>query len=240
MGNSRFQFKQFDIYHDKCSMKVGTDGVLLGAWCNVEDSLRVLDIGTGSGLIAIMIAQRNSYCTVDAVEIDYASWIQASGNMSASPWHKRLKVHNISFQEFFMSSNHTYDLIVSNPPWFQNSLTTPLPERSLARHATSLTMEDIIEGVNKLLSPAGRYCMIMPVDEARLFIEKASKKELHCRKITSVIPNPGKSPKRYLMEFTTFKGDIKMSELVVELDKRHKYSNGFKELTKEFYLYFRY
>jgi tRNA1Val (adenine37-N6)-methyltransferase len=219
-------------------MKVGTDGVLLGAWCNVINAGSVLDIGTGSGLIAIMLAQRNSQCYIDAVEIDSESYRQALRNADICPWKSRIFMHHISFQDYLRQCNKTYDMIVSNPPYFQNSLLNPSAERSAARHSQSLSIDTLIDGVINLLAPSGRFCMIMPVPEAKLFIGKAEAKNLFCRKITFVRPNPGKAPKRFLMEFIQSKGDVEESDLIIELEKRHEYSEEFKALTKDFYLYF--
>lgn len=240
MAKDIFRFKQFSIRHDKCAMKVGTDGVLLGAWCNVEDAENALDIGAGCGLIAIMLAQRNSGLHIDAVEIDEGSGIQAEENVNKCPWSNRITVHRTSFQQFYNGGDKKYDLIVSNPPYFQNSLTNPNREKSVARHAGSLAMDELIVGVNKLLKEDGRFCMIMPVTEALIFMDRAKNSELYCRLITSVLPNPGKHPKRYLMEFRKTEGEIKQTELIIELEKRHKYSGEFKKLTGDFYLYFRY
>ena len=233
-----FRFKQFDIYHDKCAMKVGTDGVLLGAWCGSDNAHDVLDIGTGSGLIAIMLAQKNTECIIDAVEIDDNSFAQASANASLCPWSSRIKIHHIPFQEFQKHSERKYDLIVSNPPWFRNSLLNPDSERSAARHSWSLSTDELIAGINKLLNREGKFCMIMPVPEALLFIENAAKNNLYCRKQTNVLPNPGKPPKRILMEFRYDEGETDKSELIIELGRRHQYSDDFKALTKDFYLYF--
>ncbi len=221
-------------------MKVGTDGVLIGAWCNVEAVENALDIGTGCGLIAIMLAQRNSGCHIDAVEIDEASGIQAEENVNKCPWSNRITVHRTSFQQFYYRKANKYDLIVSNPPYFQNSLSNPNREKSIARHAGSLPMKELITGVKKLLKENGKFCMIMPVAEAQIFMDKARESGLYCRRLTSVLPNPGKPPKRYLMEFRKTEGEIKQTELIIELEKRHKYSDGFKKLTGDFYLYFRY
>ncbi len=240
MQRDHFSFKQFKIFHDKCAMKVGTDGVLLGAWCNVLDVRKALDIGTGSGLIAIMLAQRNRDCVIDAVEIDETAYNQALENIAGCPWNTRINVHHSSFQDFSQKNHDTYDLIVSNPPYFQNSLPNPSPDRSAARHAHSLPIRDMINGVKKLLNPGGRYCMIMPVPEARIFVEQASVSGLFCRAVTAVLPNPGKPPKRYLLEFNSTQGDITNSEIIIELEIRHNYSNEFKKLTEDFYLYFRY
>lgn len=240
MADKPFRFRQFDIYHDKSAMKVGTDGVLLGAWCNVKNVSSALDVGTGSGLIAIMLAQRNRECLVSAVEIDRESCTEAKENAARCPWSERINISHSSFQEYYRKNDTTFDLIVSNPPYFQNSLLNPDPKRSVARHAGLLPVPDLITGVNKLLSKKGKYCMILPVPEAGLFIKTAAGEGLFCRKITTVIPNPGKPPGRYLMEFGKTKGEIEKDELIVELDERHKYSEDFKRLTGAFYLYFRY
>ncbi len=221
-------------------MKVGTDGVLLGAWCNAANASSAIDIGTGCGLIAIMLAQRNPGCTIDAVEIDRESFLQAAENAARCPWSERIRVHRCSFQEFCQESGRQFDLIVSNPPYFRNSLLNPDPSRSAARHAGILNMEDLMEGVLKLLAGNGKFCMIMPVAEAEIFIKKSSGRGLWCRKITSVLPNPGKPPKRYLMEFSKIKGVTEKDELIIELDRRHRYSDGFRKLTGDFYLDFRY
>ena len=240
MSKDLFRFKQFNISHDKCAMKVGTDAVLLGAWCNTGGAEKALDIGTGSGLIALMIAQRNAECIIDAVEIDEASGRQAAENAVNCPWSSRIEVHRTSFQEFYSKRDREYDLIVSNPPYFQNSLTNPNKEKSLARHDGSLPMKELITGVKKLLKEDGKFCMIMPVTEARIFIDKAQLGGLYCRVITCVLPNPGKPAKRYLMEFRNKKGNSAKNELILEMDKRHKYSDEFRKLTGDFYLYFRY
>jgi tRNA1Val (adenine37-N6)-methyltransferase len=238
MSSGIFHFKQFSVRHDKCAMKVGTDGVLLGAWCFPDDAFKVLDIGTGSGLIAIMIAQRNSKCNIDAVEIDPASFHQASYNAANCKWSKRITIHHTSFSEFCSHSNNKYDLIVSNPPWFSNSLMNPDPVRAAARHSSSLSMNDLIEGVQKLLSDTGRYCTIMPVPESEKFIKNAGPAGLFCRIITKVLPNPDRPPKRYLMEFQKMSGETTVSEIIIELDKRHKYSGEYERLTKDFYQQF--
>ncbi len=221
-------------------MKVGTDGVLLGAWCNVDTARRVLDIGTGSGLIALMIAQRNPRCLIDGVEIDRASYEQAAENAAGSPWGDRINVYHACFNEFSESIEHKYDLIVSNPPFFRNSLASPLPSRTTARHSGSLSTSRLAEGADRLLSAGGRFSIILPVAESSTFIEEAALRNLNCRRATRVLPNPDKSPKRLLMEFTRDPGMIENSDLIIELDRRHKYSDEFKKLTSDFYLYFLY
>ena len=240
MSRQYFTFKQFKIYHDRCAMKVGTDGVLIGSWADTNGVSKALDIGAGSGLIAIMLAQRNSDCLIDAVEIDNESFIQAGDNISRCPWAGRIKIFHSSFQDFSAKRKTCYDLIVSNPPYFHNSLTSPVPQRSAAKHSHSLPLQDLIVGTASLLEPDGRFCTIMPVPETKLFIEKAAGSGIFCRRITSVHPNPGKPAKRYLMEFSRWPGEIIRDELVVELERRHDYSDSFRRLTEDFYLSFRY
>lgn len=221
-------------------MKVGTDGVLIGSWADTEGVSKALDIGTGSGLIAIMLAQRNSDCLIDAVEIDRESYIQVGENVNRCPWKTRIRVHHNDFQEFASQSKTCYDLIVSNPPYFHNSLPNPAPQRSAARHSHSLPLQGLTDGIERVLEPGGRFCTIMPVPEAELFIERAAGRGIFCRRITSVHPNPGKPAKRYLMEFSRSPGSTSRDELVVELDRRHDYSDGFRRLTEDFYLSFKY
>jgi tRNA1Val (adenine37-N6)-methyltransferase len=234
--NPCFRFKKFDIYHDKCAMKVGTDGVLLGAWCNADGARRVLDIGAGSGLISLMLAQRNPACMIEGIEIDRESYEQAAWNVSRSPWQNRIKITLTSFQEYVDQTDKSFDLIVANPPYFQNSLTGNDSRRTAARHACTLTMDDLVNGIGALLDHSGRYCMIMPVNEGNIFIRTAREKGLHCRQITRVIPNPGKPPKRLLLEFSPRNGNTKITELTIELGKRHEYSPEFRSLTGDFYL----
>ncbi len=238
MEQGSFRFKKFSISHDKCAMKVGTDGVLLGAWCTAEGAGRVLDIGTGSGLIAIMLAQRNPGCLIEGVEIDGSSFSQATENAAYCPWTDRIKIHNACFNDFHKNCTHVYDLIVSNPPFFLKSLSSPLPSRTTARHALSLSPANLINGVTRLLSPEGIFSVILPVAEAEFFTGEAVKRNLYTKRITEVLPNPGKPPKRLLLEFTRQEGAVQKSVLTVEMDRRHQYSDEFKRLTEEFYLYF--
>jgi tRNA1Val (adenine37-N6)-methyltransferase len=237
MGNDYFKFKQFTIYQDKCAMKVGTDGVLLGAWANVEKADRILDIGTGTGLIALMMAQRSN-ATIDAVEIDSNACEQVLENVNQSPWSDRIKIIHQSFQDFATETKTKYDLIVSNPPYFQNALTTPLEKRTKARHNTDLQLADILTGALHCLSDSGTLSLILPYIEGSLFIVKAAEQGLYCVRKTNVLPKPGRKPKRLLLEFKKIKKPFTEQQLVIELNKRHEYSDDYKNLTKDFYLKF--
>ena len=237
MANSYFKFKQFTIYHDKCAMKVGTDGVLLGAWCNAENNAKILDIGTGTGLIALMIAQRcNSI--VDAIEIDNSAYLQAKDNINRSEWRDRVNVENISFQSFGKTKTKKYNIIVTNPPYFVNSLLTTDNNRAVARHGISLSHTDIIDGVVSLLLPDGSFNIILPYTEGSIFIAEAALKGLYCIRKTNVLPVPKRKPKRLLLEFKKNKMPLIEDSIVIENFKRHNYSDEYKKLTKDFYLFF--
>ena len=237
MANKYFQFKEFIIYHDQCGMKVGTDGVLLGAWANVSGSDYILDIGTGTGLIAIMMAQRTS-AKIDAVEIDQAAYRQALQNVSKCKWKDRIDIYDQSFQKFSKLQQERYDLIITNPPYFVNALQAPDKKRTHARHAHSLNFDDILNGSKKLLKETGRLSLILPFSEGMKFQERASTYDLFCIRKTHIKPLPDKDPKRLLMEFSPKKEPLTEDYLVIENNKRHHYTQEYKELTKKFYLYF--
>ena len=164
MSNPFFQFKQFTIRHDKCAMKVGTDGVLLGAWAGTESCSRILDVGTGTGLIALMLAQR-SKAVVDAIDIDADACLQAQENAESSLFAGRINVFHSDLVDFAQASTHLYDLIVSNPPYFVDSLKCPNLQRNTARHTDTLTLEDLLQYSRKLLAPQGRIALILPYDQ---------------------------------------------------------------------------
>lgn len=218
-------------------MKVGTDGVLLGSWANCENTKAILDIGTGTGLIALMLAQR-SKAKIDAVEIDEQASLQAKENVARSDWKDSILILNTSFQEFCTSTNKKYDLIVSNPPYFQNSLFAPDKKRTDARHNSNLELEELLEGAIKLLSENGVFSLILPYVEGTMFILKASEKGMYCTRQTNVLPRPGREPKRLLLEFIKIKKPLVEQEIIIELNKRHEYSDAYKNLTKDFYLAF--
>ncbi|MDP2113785.1 MAG: methyltransferase, partial [Bacteroidota bacterium] len=161
--NNYFQFKQFRIIQDKSAMKVGVDGVLLGVWANVSGAKRILDIGTGTGLIALMMAQRNADARIDAVEIEPDAFQEAVYNIQQSPWNERIQIELCSFQEFAGKAGLKYDLIVSNPPYFTNGHKAPLENRATARHSDSLSLGDLISGAIGLLNETGKIALVLPV-----------------------------------------------------------------------------
>lgn len=238
MGADFFQFKQFKVYHNRCAMKVGTDGVLIGAWSDCEGRKRALDVGAGTGIISLMTTQRDENILVDAVEIDAEAAMQMKENFEASNWSDRLNVVNKSFQEFVNKCPIKYDLILSNPPYFLNSLKNSEIKKSVARHTELLPYEDLIDGVTKLLTDDGLFSAIFPYEEANIFVAMAALKGLYCVKRLDVKGAPRKPVKRVLIEFSKNKREVQFDDMVIEEGERHAYSQKYKNLTSEFYLKF--
>lgn len=217
-----FKFKQFSVSDDRSTMKVGTDAVLLGAWADVANAKSILDIGTGCGVIALMLAQRSN-AIVDAVEIDVESAKQAKENFDASPW--KINIHNTAVQDLAGQ----YDLIVSNPPFFNNSLLPPASSRQKARHTTTLTHEDLMKSVSRLLTPGGKFAVIVP-DNALI----SNPYGLTCSRATAVYPR--QKLERWLLEFSSNeKASFREEERLVLFDGDER-SQEYSRLTREFYL----
>lgn len=232
MSNPYFQFKQFTVWHDKCAMKVGTDGVLLGAWADVANVCSVLDVGAGTGLVSLMIAQR-CQAKITAVEIDENAVVQAKENVLHSPWSDKIEVLQENFINF--DSAEKFDLIVSNPPYFVDSLQSPDEQRTLARHTSNLTYWELVENVSKLLSDNGRFSLIIPMEAVTSVKGFAEQNDLFLVKQTLVVTKPGVLPKRALLSFSFNQTKLEENQLLVELS-RHQYSKEYIELTKEYYL----
>ena len=197
MGREKvFRFKQFAVVNDRTAMKVGTDGVLLGAWCPVDGVKRVLDVGTGCGVIALMVAQRNSQATIDAIDIDKDAIEETVINFKNSPWGDRLTAIKGDFNT--MNTIKRYDLIISNPPYFTNGVLPTGDARTTARHTASLTYRQLIEGASRLLTENGMLSLISPSDAEGAIIEAATFASLPIRQLTRVIPVMGAAPKRSL------------------------------------------
>lgn len=232
MPNPYFSFKQFTVHHDRCAMKVGTDGVLLGAWTNIVSAARILDIGTGTGLISLMLAQR-CRAQITAVDIDREAVEQARGNVMESPWADRIKVEWQDICRY--TPEIRFDTIVSNPPYFVNSMKCPDDQRNKARHTDELDFENLIACVADLLSPDGAFSVIIPADGMSDFLTISEKNGLFLSRRTYVRTKPEAEPKRVLLEFKTQSVIAEEDCLVVELS-RHVYSKEYTALTKEFYL----
>ncbi len=229
-----FRFKQFEVYQDRCAMKVGTDGVLLGAWtqCDVEPR-RILDIGSGTGLIALMMAQKFSEAQNESVEFDPEAFAQCTENFALSPWKNRLAAKRSDFKSFV--SPHKFDLIISNPPFYTEDSKSPDTSRQMARSASSLTYEHLLKGVSALLSEAGSFSVVIPFKEEGVFLSIASKLKLFPNRITRVRGQADKPIKRSLMSFGFGKKTYLEDELVIEIS-RHIYTAEYIQLTQDFYL----
>ena len=255
-----FKFKQFTIHQDRTAMKVGTDGVLLGAWAPIAPTAnKLLDIGTGTGLIALMLAQRltqytmqNAKCTIDAeksnlwrenhelkidaIDIDLSSIEQATENIKNSPFASHITTHHTSLQEH--TTTEKYDAIVCNPPYFVASLKCPDANRTQARHTDTLSFDDLLQHSARLLNPEGSLSVILPINEGHQLIELAPKYEFTLTQLVHVHPTPTSEPKRLLMHFikqSTKNSSILNSKLTIEL-ARHQYTPEYIALTKNFYL----
>lgn len=233
---STFQFKQFNIEQDKTAMKVGTDGVLLGAWAPLDNNpYAVLDIGAGTGLIALMIAQRSHAEQIDALEIDDDAYEQAVDNFENSPWADRLFCYHAGLDEFMEEPEDEYDLIVSNPPFYTEDFTSGNEQRDTARFAASLPFEDLAEAAGLLLSEKGVFAIILPYKEEAHFIALMKDEGLYPFKVTRVKGTPTTDIKRSLMAFSYIETEIAIDELVIET-ARHEYTPEYNALTKDFYL----
>lgn len=233
-----FRFKRFAVEDDRSSMKVGTDGVLLGAWAKIDGSeQRILDIGTGCGLIALMMAQRTIDANIDAVEIDSSSAEQAGENFAASEWSDRLELFHTDIKCFDRAEK--YDLIISNPPFFVDSLLSPNMSRSNARHTTKLTFSELVNSVVRLLKQYGRYVMILPPDESEIFDNEAFG-QLSLVRRCSVHGRVDLPAKRYMNEYILYNdlSHFTDEKIVIEGEKRGDYSDEYRDLTADFYLKF--
>lgn len=238
MPNTSFAFKQFIIHQDKCAMKVGTDAVLLGAWILPNGSKHILDIGTGTGVIALMLAQKTT-AHIDAIDIDEHACLQATQNIQESKFPDRVSVTQISLQDYSKTATKKYDLIVTNPPYFEQSLKSSDEQRSHARHADVLPFEELLDGVLKLLTEKGKFCLILPTLEAEKFRALAEKKGLHISKLLRVKSRIDKTvDKRHLMQFEVKPTEFSEKTIAIEEEVRHQYTDDYKELTKDYYTNF--
>ena len=233
-----FTFKQFHIEQDHCGMKVGTDGVLLGAWA--KGGKKILDIGTGTGLIALMMAQRHPKALIEAVEINSTAAEQAEKNFEHSPFKKRIILHKESLQQFYekMTSQNLlehYDAIVSNPPFFINSMKNSEQNKSMARHADTLPYQDLMKGGERLLHPNGTFSLIVPIDCKDKLESEAVFNGFTISKIVYLKTKMNKVTRRILVEFKK-KSEGFDIEWQCLMDEQNNKSDWYKNLTKEFYI----
>ena len=235
MGREKtFRFKQFAVVNDLTAMKVGTDGVLLGAWCPVEGAHRVLDVGTGCGVIALMIAQRNNHAVIDAIDIDPGAIKEAAFNFESSLWSQRLTAIECDFNS--MDAKTRYDLIVSNPPYFTNGILPTGDARTVARHTASLTYDQLIKGAAKHLADEGVLALISPTDAEASIIKASTFASLHVRSMTRVIPVEGANPKRTLWLLSRCDAAAYHENTLTIARQDGTFTREYVELTGNFYL----
>lgn len=229
-----FQFRQFVVADDHCAMKVGTDGILLGAWARIEHSKHILDIGTGCGLLALMAAQRNPAAQIQSVESDIEASRQAGENFGQSRWPDRLRIWNLTIQEF-ASPDSKFDSILCNPPFFSNGILAASDSRRAARHGVELSLNELFAAVRRLLAEQGNFSMIWPAATISNVMQAGEAAGLSLNRRTNVKPLPSASAKRVLLEFSFQRHDLVEECLVIELSK-HVYSDAYRQLTNDFYL----
>jgi tRNA1Val (adenine37-N6)-methyltransferase len=234
LPNPYFAFKKFTVYHDACAMKVGTDGCILGAWASATNPKNILDVGAGTGLLSLMLAQRFEFAQIEALEIDPHCAKQCAENVANSPFVDRVKTYTTALQNFETSVK--YDLIVSNPPYFKNALLPETEQRKTARHDAELNAESLFFYTSKILEQSGKICIVIPFDRCEDFLREAQKNKLFLQQKTTVKPTPQKPPKRVMLQFGFDENDLTENEIFIE-KSRGVYSEDFTQLLGDFYLY---
>ncbi len=236
MSNNYFSFKQFTVLQDKCAFKTGTDSVILGAYADITCSDNILDIGTGTGLIALMLAQKGA-TKIIAIEPDKDSYQQACLNIENSKWSDRIKVENTDLQSF-NPVDTKFNLIVTNPPYFRNSLRNPDSRKAATRHNDTLSSDVILKAVSGLLAEDGRFLVVMPYVEGNVFIAEAVEYGLYCADILKIKPLPKSEIRRLILEFRKTRAVVSEKFLTIERGRRHEFTEDYTNLTKDFYLNF--
>lgn len=234
--NNPFQFKQFTVKQDQCAMKIGTDSVLLGAWTPLKDNpFSILDIGAGTGILSLMLAQRSNAQVIDGLEIDENAYEQCVENFENSPWSDRLFCYHADLQEFAEEIEDKYDLIISNPPFYADHFKTDNKQRDMARFQDAMPFEHLVVCAAHLLEDNGRFSVIIPFSEEDRFINLAQKVGLFPNQILNVKGYPNADIKRSLIGFSFHESEIQKEELIIET-QRHQYTEDYINLTKDFYL----
>ncbi|EMC8778623.1 methyltransferase [Providencia rettgeri] len=230
-----FTFKQFFVAHDRCAMKVGTDGVLLGAWAPVDGVQSVLDIGSGSGLIALMLAQRNTKLRVDAVELDSDATVQAQGNFTESPWAERLHVINQDIVSYSQLHSVQYDLIVSNPPYFEPAVACRDEKRDQARYTATLTHDVLLESAKSCLLSHGLFCLVLPYEVGEKMQKMAENSGWFTAFRVNVSDKPTTAYHRMLLGIQLQETQTQVTSLALK-DEKGEYTDEFRKLIQPFYV----
>jgi tRNA1Val (adenine37-N6)-methyltransferase len=231
-----FQFKEFTVEQDQCAMKIGTDSVLLGAWTSIRHNpFSILDIGAGTGILSLMMAQRSRAQTIEAIEIDDDAFEQCAENFENSIWADRLFCFHASLLEYIEAVDDTFDLIICNPPFYSEDYKSDNEARDLARFNDAMPFEHLIYAAVNLLAEDGIFSVVIPNKEESDFIELASRAGLYPKRMLHVKGNPNTEIKRSLIEFSFQEQDVNLSELIIEIS-RHQYTQDYIDLTKDFYL----
>lgn len=231
-----FHFKQFSVRQDRCALKVGTDGVLLGGWTDWQGARRVLDIGTGTGVLALIAAQRAPEARIDAVEVDPESAAQAAENVAASPWPERVRVHAMDVRR--LRTGDLFDRVVCNPPYYAGEAASPDVRKNLARHHAGLTFPELLEVADRVLAPEGRLSVVLPLAREAEFLGLAAELGLHPHRRCRVRYVPHRPPKRVLLELRRTPGALQEQELTVEGDGPLGYDPAYQALLGDLMLKF--
>ncbi len=231
-----FKFKEFSVNQDQCAMKIGTDAVLLGAWASLDaNPFAILDIGAGTGVLGLMLAQRSHAEVIDAIEIDDDAYEQCVDNFELSPWGDRLFCYHASLEEFAEEIDDEYDLIICNPPFYAEDYKTENESRDLARFQDAMPFHHLLESVSILLAPEGSFNVIIPFNEEEKFIKLANNFLLFPNRICRIKGNPETEVKRSMLAFSFRESETTTTELIIETE-RHQYTQDYINLTKDFYL----
>lgn len=233
--NKGFTFKQFHVNHHRCAMKVGTDGILLGAWVDIQGAKKLLDLGTGTGLVALMLAQRTtSDCAISAVEMDMSACEQAIENIQASPWKEKINLYQTDISTFSQNPPYIFDLIVANPPYFEPAQDCKTTQRNLARYTLNQNHNDWLNAAAQCLHENGKIQFVLPYEAGKILQKSTA---LYCTEQCDVITKIGKTPQRMLLTFRKQPASMHHSQLII-YDENNHYHPDFVALTKDFYLKF--
>lgn len=238
MANSYFQFKQFIIHQDQCAMKVGTDGVLLGSWVDIPENGKVLDVGCGTGILSLMIAQRSKNTIIEGIEIDPSAANQALENKNISKWSNQITIESANFFEWSKKGTNKYDLIICNPPFYNEGPKSSSISRDKARSNTMFKLSDFITTSKKIITHIGSIAIIIPFNQQADLNTYSLENSLYLKRICYLYPTPSKPCHRIMVQLSTIKSTIKEEHIIIESNGRHQYSEEYKNLTKEFYTAF--